>query len=181
MRQCQAIVEGWGKLPTVYHKDFWIAVSAAAPVIALAAVVAYPDTDELVQLKRDVWERWRSVVPTPLDALALKDSATYVRLAVRLCLGNIVVQAVTLTFSLLSLASEVDEWPTWMGILGVVGGVSALALCALLAPLARFSLSIVADRAAEAAARAREGAGVTDGQQPRPHDAASGPEPGEDS
>ena len=33
-----------------FHESFWIATSAAAPVIALAAVVALPDTAAVAQM-----------------------------------------------------------------------------------------------------------------------------------
>jgi hypothetical protein len=115
----------------MYRETFWVAVSAAAPVIALAVVVAYNDMrrEEALYL-RDIEPSgalpiWRYVPP-----LGGPKAAGIVRrwtwTAVSLHRLNVLVQATVLAFSLTSLAQQVDEMPLALAIVAEVGGLLVL-------------------------------------------------------
>ena len=124
----------------MYREAFWVAVCAAAPVIALATVVAYTDVHELVMdwasigadrsLRDELQPGDKFLDDTAM--LVLQSAAAWL-----LCLANLVVQAAALAFSLASLAYARNEWPPWAGIAAGVGGISALAVIAIASAGAR--------------------------------------------
>jgi hypothetical protein len=116
----------------MYHDSFWVAVSAAAPVIALAVVVAYADMRrEVTLLTREidpflgrrlpVWKVMSaSEDKPPRDA---RIAGRWYRTTVGLHLLNVLGQAAVLAFSLASLAYQVNEMPLALGIAAEVGGL----------------------------------------------------------
>jgi hypothetical protein len=138
------------------YENFWLATAAAAPVIALAAAVALPDTSSIYredfQQSLDEWfgtttklcavlqaagateavvkeaseMDLRSVMKEPLAkiTLPLRVIAAGIRWT---AVGNVVLQAVVLTFSLAALAYNVDVMPRWLAIILTVGGILLLA------------------------------------------------------
>jgi hypothetical protein len=123
-----------------YIKEFWLATAAAAPVIALAAVAALPDTSAVVDVaSKRLREAERNRLPDPghgLDRLGyLADIAdvfpTIDRWGALLLWGttiaNLLVQAGLLAVSLSALAYEQNVIPVWASIVMAVGGILLLA------------------------------------------------------
>ena len=103
-----AVVAG-ALLLSMYHETFWVAVTAAAPVIALAAIVAFSDSTanasrmRQFQVDRPLW-----TFPEENRDLAQAKARTAANLGglvALLCVCNTILQAVVLVFSLTSLAS----------------------------------------------------------------------------
>jgi hypothetical protein len=113
-----------------YHDSFWLATGAAAPVIALAAVVALPD---IAVMERRAWIRYaKGAIPPDLKQ---KDPAGdlpkqlwhAVNLIWYVSLFNMIIQAAVLAVSLSALASEQNVVPPWIAIVPAVGGIILLA------------------------------------------------------
>jgi hypothetical protein len=116
------------------HDTFWVAVSAAAPVIALAVVVAYSD------MRREEALYMRSIEPFGVDPIwryspppggpggdrVVRKIRRWTWTAVSLHRLNVLAQATVLAFSLTSLAQRVDESPLALAIVCEVGGLVAL-------------------------------------------------------
>jgi len=96
-----------------YHESFWLATGAAAPVIALAAVVALSDA---LQTERDakspygIWAAsWGTATVTSMISIL-----------------NVIVQAALLAVSLSALAYGQNVMPPWVAIVLAVGGILLL-------------------------------------------------------
>jgi hypothetical protein len=137
------------------YENFWLATAAAAPVIALAAVVALPETSGLYRddLQRiiDEWfgtpTKLRAAMQaagatelvveamSDIDFPAMKGGVTKTVIPLRVvaavtrwtAIGNVMLQAVLLAFSLAALAYNVDVMPRWLSIVLTVGGILLLA------------------------------------------------------
>jgi hypothetical protein len=127
-----------------FHENFWLAASAAAPVITLAIVVVIPDAAgirfraarrerELLDLARTSFDTSKEV-PSGPDRAALRRqlmrlgwAARATRRNVRLCYANLIAQAALLAVSLAALAYNRDFVPPWLAIIVAVGGVALLA------------------------------------------------------
>ncbi|HEY1623870.1 MAG TPA: hypothetical protein VGG16_08720 [Streptosporangiaceae bacterium] len=119
----------------MYRETFWVAVSAAAPVIALAVVVAYNDmkreealfkrqTDPLLRHSLPVWRYFPAPgLKIPKDA---RRARRWTWASVGLHRLNVLGQAAVLAFSLTSLAQQVNEMPLALAIAAEVGGLVAL-------------------------------------------------------
>jgi hypothetical protein len=110
--------------------------------VALAAVVAIADLSSLIAKAHDVEHPILDFVLSEVDLNEL--------VAARLYQGNIVLQAVTPTFSLLSLANGVNEWPPWLAIAAVVAGVTTFAFGALFTAAANIKVALAAKAVAHA-------------------------------
>ena len=129
-----------------FHENFWLAASAAAPVITLAIVVAIPDAANMrfraagaMRAAED--QRRVSEVSGPHDRpdrdsardrageslWATRWAVQVTRWNVRLCYANLIAQAVLLAFSLAALAYGLDLVPPWLAIVVAVGGAGLLA------------------------------------------------------
>jgi hypothetical protein len=86
-----------------YHESFWIAVAAAAPVIALAAVVAFTDTARIGGVGQ--------IRPADADPDLLKMVRWGIWGGYGAGLVNVLLQAATLLLALLSLAAGHDQAP----------------------------------------------------------------------
>jgi hypothetical protein len=130
----------------MYRETFWVAVSAAAPVIALAVVVAYSDMrrEEALFMRQldpmglPVWKTFSaSEDKSPPDA---RRAGRWSRTGVGLHLLNILGQTTVLAFSLTSLAQRVNEMPLALAIAVEVGGLLALLGAAVAAERAMSAL-----------------------------------------
>jgi hypothetical protein len=134
----------WKTAGVSFHENFWLAASAAAPVITLAIVVAIPDAANMrfraagaMRAAED--QRRVSEVSGPHDRpsrdsvrdrageslWATRWAVQVTRWNVRLCYANLIAQAVLLAFSLAALANGLDLVPPWLAIVVAVGGVGA--------------------------------------------------------
>lgn len=125
----------------MYHETFWIAVTAAAPVIALAAIVAFSDSSANASRMRQ-WQVDRPLWTFPdenrdLARAKARTAAGLGQVVALLCVCNTVLQAVVLAFSLSGLASRVDEMPPEVAIAAEVAGLAALASGAVVAAACR--------------------------------------------
>lgn len=114
-----------------YHDSFWVVVGGAAPVIALAAVLAAKDTGaQLWQWRQSTFvdlvrgKRAMSSPPRPMENRFIG----LIWVGLHLFFVNIVVQAVALGFSLLSLAYGKNEISPTFGVIAGIGGLTILAL-----------------------------------------------------
>lgn len=139
-----------------FHETFWLATAAAAPVIALAAVVALPDTSGLYgnhaqRLEgeyKDLSAKLRPSIAGDTSGLAgllvaamgvsvdMRDrmvgqavkSYRVMAWVVRLAaIVNMLLQAGLLATSLVALAYNLDVMPPWVAIVLAVGGILLLA------------------------------------------------------
>lgn len=137
------------------YESFWLATAAAAPVIALAAVVALPEASGIYQHElQHIMDEWFGT-PTGLraamqaagatepvveamsdiDLSPLRETVAEMTLPARIlaavirwtAIGNVMLQAVLLAFSLAALAYNVDVMPRWLAIVLTVGGILLLA------------------------------------------------------
>jgi hypothetical protein len=122
----------------MYHETFWLAVSAAAPVIALAAFVAYASA----RAKADRMWQWRIDRGLGLTqstqgrtnherAKQVRSVRSNLRAAASVYVINTILQAVVLGFSLSSLASGFDRMPTGFAVVLEVAGIFSLAASAM--------------------------------------------------
>jgi len=136
----------WKTAGVSFHENFWLAASAAAPVITLAIVVAIPDAANMRfraagAMRAAEGQRRVSEVSGPHDRPS-RDSAgdrageslratrwavQVTRWNVQLCYANLIAQAVLLAVSLAALAYGLDLVPPWLAIVVAVGGVGLLA------------------------------------------------------
>jgi len=121
----------------MYHEAFWLAVSVAAPVIALAAIVAYASA----RAKADRMWQWaidRGLGVTqgaesrmdPGPAKQARSLPSSLRVAASMSMTNTILQAIVLAFSLSSLASGFDRMPTGFAVVFEVAGIFVLAASA---------------------------------------------------
>jgi hypothetical protein len=111
-----------------YREAFWLATSAAAPVIALAAVVAVPDATDIRDATGGaLMDRAEENAPV-FFARKLARTGTALH---RAALTNLLVQAGLLAVSLTALAIGGDVVPPWVAIVLAVGGVLILAWTAM--------------------------------------------------
>jgi len=120
----------------MYHEAFWLAVSVAAPIIALAAIVAYASA----RAKADRMWQWavdrglaltqgaeNRTDPERAKARSLPSS---LRVAASMSMTNTILQAVVLAVSLSSLATGLDRMPTGFAVVFEVAGIFILAASA---------------------------------------------------
>lgn len=126
-----------------YHETFWLAAATAAPVIALAAVVAMPDVSiaayeideaasdampaatEAHALLTQIFEKAHEGRDEPFEmrpltkerVSAVPGIATFV---------NVLVQAALLAVALSALATAHNVLPPWVAIVLAVGGILLL-------------------------------------------------------
>jgi hypothetical protein len=115
-----------------YIKDFWLATAAAAPVIALAAVVVVPEGPGVKsKIMRDLHDlEATDTGETDPEAKLLTGAMSLAASAMQILLltgFNVVVQALLLLASLSSLEAEGDQIPPWSAELLAVGGIFLLA------------------------------------------------------
>lgn len=150
------------------YENFWLATAAAAPVIALAAVVVLPDAsglyEEGVQHTVDEWfgptKKLRDAVQaagateavveavSQIDLSDMKKPVAKATFRLRVIsafiwwtvIANVVLQAGLLAFSLAALAYNVDVIPRWLAIVLTVGGILLLAFTVSLVSAYRRSL-----------------------------------------
>lgn len=80
-----------------YHETFWIAISASAPVIALASTVSAGDTLKLTESSGETRKGQREPGTWPVTLSAF------------ITMGNMIFQVITLFIALLSIYNGKDE------------------------------------------------------------------------
>lgn len=143
-----------------YHEAFWIVAGTAAPVIALAALVALPDTSDIYQdlgqalldeqlssikqfyalyqvnFDTELAKEYRKLLGPPdelVESRFFKNFATVIRLG---AVGNVFLQAGLLAACLAALAYDRDVIPPWIAVILAVGGV--LLLAGIVSALAKY-------------------------------------------
>ena len=132
-----------------FEQNFWLATSAAAPVIALAVIVALPDTSGVIveSMRQRAIARFEIVVDimnppdgsTPATtALDVAEGAASVAAVSKVVAAariiritsvcNVILQAGLLAGSLAALAYNRNIGPPWVAILLAVGGIVILAM-----------------------------------------------------
>ena len=121
-----------------YHEAFWLVTGTAAPVIALAAVVALPDASAFSDTAWQLTMRVPTYEPSSEQGkLKFEDIVPeWQRLLLSLIsqvgsFGNVVLQAALLAVSLSALATGRDLIPVWLPIVAAVTGILLLTLTAL--------------------------------------------------
>jgi hypothetical protein len=118
-----------------FHKSFWVATSAAAPVIALAAVVALPDASAMLDAASRQLRQTRRLTDdhagfdfrARIILAILQASWLYWFLVWGATVVNLIVQAGLLAVSLSALAFQQNVMPPWVAIALAVGGILLLA------------------------------------------------------
>lgn len=150
-----------------FHETFWVVTGTAAPVIALAAIVALSNvadaTTRMLDSGREVFLRLVDVTATGGKpelrdvTLALIGAASRLWKRGRLQMGfqllNIVVQALLLTISLVSITYQRNVLPVWVAI--------ALADVGLIL-LAGTGVAMIVAKEAAGAARSKAADALTD-------------------
>lgn len=106
-----------------YHADVWLTVGAAAPVIALAAVISKAETTDLRN------KLFTTPFASPADTTDV-NTMVYktARWLNRLVTANILLQVAALATALLSLAAEHDQVPLAVPIVVEPLGILLLAM-----------------------------------------------------
>jgi hypothetical protein len=129
-----------------FHESFWVATSAVAPVIALAAVVALPDmtlVGRATILRDRIQERQPSQEDSWLHSFLLgraRDTRKWALNAALTTLANLIIQASLLVVSLCALAFRQDIMPFWLAILLASGGILLLVLSTIVSVEQRWTL-----------------------------------------
>jgi hypothetical protein len=124
-----------------FHDNFWLAASAAAPVIALAAVVilsdvstvlnVYAEQIRVVRRRARMPDRLRLELADGIPGLPRLDLSGYtwgsVLMIRRGIVLNLIIQAGLLAVSLSALATSQDVMPMFVAIVLAVGGILLLA------------------------------------------------------
>ena len=115
------------------HESFWVATAAAAPVVALAAIVALPDTsvavEEVYRHRHDpvVSERARNGRQVIVARLWSRNMAyVWSQLVWMVSIVNLLLQAALLAMSLLVLVYDQEVIPPWAAIVFSAGGILLL-------------------------------------------------------
>lgn len=109
-----------------YHEAFWLATAAAAPVIALAAVVALPDmADATREASNAAQDAVRYSVEARFESSSRAARSQYATL------GIVLAQAALLAVSLSALATHRDVMPAWVAIVLAVSGIMLLTVTTL--------------------------------------------------
>jgi hypothetical protein len=142
-----------------FHESFWVATSAAAPVIALAAVVALPDASTIAHIASGNWYRTRVRYrdtrrhPTAgVEITAARLTRWQAWLTWWAIFVNLIVQAGLLAMSLSALAYNHDVMAPPAAIILAAGGILILAWSTMSA----FNLGKLPDFRAKAADDSRD-------------------------
>lgn len=122
----------------MYHEAFWVAVSASAPVIALAAVVALGGVFSLAWQATEWNIDHDAIVPKKSDygraiELLRKRFNRAVSITRWTCMANTILQAAMLAFALTSLAARIDELPAALTIAAEALGIIAMLMAGIYA------------------------------------------------
>jgi uncharacterized membrane protein len=108
-----------------YHEAFWVVTGTAAPVIALAAVVALPDTSAMTS--RTVQHFGSAWLPTAEQLKTGSELWTRAAIIKVSAVTNLVAQACLLLISLMALMWASNPLSPWVAVAIAVGGILLLA------------------------------------------------------
>jgi hypothetical protein len=151
-RALAVVIPACQTAPVTYHEAFWVATAAAAPVIALATVVAGPDADGVGVLAVDRrsalrMREWQKGKPAP-DAI-LREAKRTTALIISAYLAfllDLLIQAALLAVSLSALAAGQNVMPPWVAIVMAVAGILILAWAVSVTAAIRRQLEYLATR-----------------------------------
>jgi hypothetical protein len=103
-----------------YHEAFWLVVGAAAPVIALAAVVALP---EITSVYDRILELYDAFLPRSREQRLLRRLRWAMFFAWGSTISNVALQGLLLLFSLTSLVSTENGLPPITAVLIATFGI----------------------------------------------------------
>jgi hypothetical protein len=121
-----------------FHESFWVITGTAAPVIALAIIVALADA------KRGWFGMLETGHRLAQEANVVRsEQARYLfARALRVTFGfrvvatvNLLLQAGLLAVSLVSVAGQENLIPPWLAIVAAVGGLLLLAISSVFLPI----------------------------------------------
>jgi hypothetical protein len=143
-----------------YHQNFWIAVAAAAPVIALAAVVAFTDTARVGGVGQ--------IRPAGADPNLLKMVRWGIWGGHAAGLVNVLLQAATLLLALLSLAAGHDQAPLIVAEITAPLGIFLLVVGGAIGAFLRVIVGVIDQGVDLNSSRRVPGGGVVsrDGHEP---------------
>jgi hypothetical protein len=128
----------WQTARVVFHETFWVVTGTAAPVIALAAVVSVNDlgneTGRLEEALDRASEAFRGSAEIEAMMSGRPSPIRLVNLLARLQTLNILLQALLLTVSLVSIDFQRNLVPVWISVLIPVVGVVLLMLAGYRVP-----------------------------------------------
>jgi hypothetical protein len=106
----------------VFHEVFWVVTGTAAPIIALAAVVSLADAGSVY---------FNVLAQDPRFFMRHEGFANGAIWLAWFGILNLILQAVLLTVSLVSLAEASNLVLPWLAIVAQVGGLMLLAVSSL--------------------------------------------------
>jgi hypothetical protein len=155
-----------------FPESFWVVLGAAAPVVALASVVALNETySQNHEWRRRTFARLMQAddqgAAGKLVGRDLQDAWDLYRMIGRMHSANIVAQAALLGSALISLARGSDLVPPYVGAVAEVAGLAVVAFAAMNSrraasvgaralSLADWEVKLQSDRAAAAAEEAQD-------------------------
>jgi len=115
-----------------FHENFWVATSAAAPVIALAVILLLPDGTTSAVRTYLTWQHLKKIPPTPgrrfnPERILARAYLYTAQVSLGASVLNLLVQAALLAVSLWALAYDDNVIPPWAAIVMAVGGLLLLA------------------------------------------------------
>ena len=113
------------------HESFWVVVGTAAPVIALAAIVAFTD---IARGADELDSKYPNLDPETISQVLKITISGYVLVFV-----DVVLQAVTLLLTLLSLAARRDQVPLIVPEIMASLGIVLLLVSGVLTAVLRFT------------------------------------------
>jgi hypothetical protein len=127
------------------HDSFWVATSAVAPVIALAAVIALSDVMPIlgrVNVVESAVQQHPNKDSWIQDQMAriARDTRKWALIAGLTTLVNLIIQAALLAVSLSALAYDQDIMPLWLAVIMATGGILLLAGGTFLSASQRYNL-----------------------------------------
>ena len=141
--QPQSLLSAWSGRPMrdplcqtavmAFHEGFWTVAGTAAPVIAVAIVIALGEL--MKELSR--WIIWAERIehnPEPeMEKIRkiLRTQTRYTWPLEGLGLTNLLIQAVLTTVALVSLEDKANLVSPWLAIAAVIAGLALLAICSL--------------------------------------------------
>jgi hypothetical protein len=111
-----------------YHENFWVAVAAAAPVIALASVISATDALRMY----DDFERPADIAEEAWPDKLARQGIRWLWVLMTVTGLNLVVEGFALVFALISLANGYNQIPPVIPAIGVPAGIALVVISGVL-------------------------------------------------